>query len=65
MTGMGNDGAKGLEKLKLVKNAKTISEDEKTCVVYGMPKAAAETGKVDMVVPLNNIANEINKLMGV
>lgn len=65
MTGMGSDGAKGLEKLKIEKKAKTIAEDEKTCVVFGMPKSAIETGKVDKVVPLNNIADELNKIMGV
>lgn len=65
MTGMGADGAKGLENLKLKKNAITIAEDESTCVVYGMPKSAVETGKVDKVVPLNKIATELNKLMGV
>ncbi len=65
MTGMGNDGAKGIETLKTEKNAKTIAEDEKTCIVFGMPKAAIETGKVDFIVPLNKIADEINKIMGV
>lgn len=65
MTGMGADGAKGLENLKIRKNAITIAEDESTCVVYGMPKSAVETGKVDKVVPLNKIAIELNKLMGV
>ncbi|EHL17267.1 hypothetical protein HMPREF9630_00434 [Peptoanaerobacter stomatis] len=65
MTGMGNDGAKGLETLKIDKKAKTIAEDEKTCIVFGMPKAAIETGKVDFIVPLNKIADEINKIMGV
>lgn len=65
MTGMGNDGAKGLDTLKKEKNAKTIAEDAKTCVVFGMPKSAIETGSVDYVVPLNKIADEINKIMGV
>lgn len=65
MTGMGNDGAKGMERLKVEKKAKTIAEDEKTCVVFGMPKSAIETGKVDSIVPLNKIADELNKIMGV
>ena len=65
MTGMGNDGAKGMERLKVEKKAKTIAEDEKTCVVFGMPKSAIETGKVDSIVPLDKIADELNKIMGV
>lgn len=65
MTGMGGDGARGLARLKDVKKAATIAEDEKTCVVYGMPKIAAQTGRVDKVLMLQDIAGEINKLMGV
>lgn len=58
MTGMGHDGRDGLVKLK--KNGcLTIAEAEETCVVYGMPKSAVETGCVDKVVPLYNIAAEI------
>lgn len=65
MTGMGGDGAKGLERLKIEKNAITIAQDKESCVVYGMPKIAVETGKVDKVVPLNSIAVELNRIMGV
>lgn len=65
MTGMGADGAKGIERLKDMKKSYNIAEDESTCVVFGMPKSAIATGKVDKVVPLNKIAVEINKLMGV
>ena len=65
MTGMGGDGAKGLERLKIEKNAVTIAQDKDSCVVYGMPKVAVETGKVDKVVPLNTIAVELNRIMGV
>lgn len=58
LTGMGNDGAEGL---KLIKQAggKTIAEAKETCVVYGMPKAAVETGCVDAVVPLHDVARQI------
>jgi two-component system chemotaxis response regulator CheB len=58
LTGMGSDGAEGL---KLIKQAggKTISEAKETCVVYGMPKAAAETGCVDAVVPLPEVSKQI------
>ncbi len=60
MTGMGSDGTKGLEVLKK-KGGYVIAQDEKSCVVYGMPKAPIESGLVDLVVPLNKIADEILK----
>ncbi len=58
MTGMGADGANGLAVLKQ-KGAIVIGQDEVSCVVYGMPKAAAEKGLVDIVAPLDRIAAEI------
>ncbi|MGL1931467.1 MAG: chemotaxis response regulator protein-glutamate methylesterase [Desulfotalea sp.] len=60
MTGMGADGTKGLQVLK-TKGAHVIGQDERSCVVYGMPKSAADAGVVDVVCPLQNIANEIVK----
>ncbi|MDS0524134.1 chemotaxis response regulator protein-glutamate methylesterase [Clostridium sp. SHJSY1] len=62
LTGMGRDGANGTA---IIKNSGgiTISEDESTCTIYGMPKAAYETGKVDMVLQLQLIANKINTLV--
>lgn len=60
MTGMGSDGTKGLHVLKN-KGSYIIAQDEKTCVVYGMPKAPIESGLVDTVAPLNKIADEILK----
>lgn len=65
MTGMGADGAKGIERLKEKKQSYNVAEDESTCVVFGMPKSAIATGKIDKIVPLNKIADEINKRMGV
>jgi len=65
MTGMGTDGSKGIINLKQKCNGYIIAQDEKTSVVYGMPKAAVMTGMVDAVVPLNEIANHIMKTMGV
>lgn len=62
MTGMGSDGAKGLAMVK-DRGGKTIAEDQSTCIVYGMPKSAAETGKVDKVVPLPEISTEIIRLL--
>ncbi|BCO09002.1 hypothetical protein GF1_13780 [Desulfolithobacter dissulfuricans] len=60
MTGMGSDGTKGLEILKR-KGAWIIGQDRETCVVYGMPKAPAEKGLLDVVAPLDKIADEIIK----
>lgn len=60
MTGMGSDGTKGLGILKN-KSAHIIGQDEYSCVVYGMPKAPAELGYLDVIVPLNKIAEEIVK----
>jgi two-component system chemotaxis response regulator CheB len=58
MTGMGDDGAEGLLEMKRA-GAATIAQDEKTCVVFGMPKAAIERGAVDEVLPLTRIAQAI------
>jgi two-component system chemotaxis response regulator CheB len=60
MTGMGSDGTKGLGILKN-KSAHIIGQNESSCVVYGMPKAPAELGYLDVIVPLNKIADEIVK----
>lgn len=60
LTGMGSDGAKGMELLKR-KGAHTLAEAEETCVVYGMPRAAAERGCVDLVAPLPDIAGHIRR----
>ena len=54
LTGMGSDGANGMKKLKAA-GATTIAQDEKSCVVYGMPHAAVEMGVVDHVLSLNQI----------
>lgn len=61
LTGMGKDGAKGTEDVKKA-GGTTIVEDESTCIIYGMPKAAFETGMVDLVTPLGKISDEILKL---
>lgn len=65
MTGMGGDGSEGIKKIKDRNKGYIISQDEKTCVVYGMPKMAVQTGAVDVVVPLGEIAGEIVKIVGV
>jgi two-component system chemotaxis response regulator CheB len=58
LTGMGCDGAKGLKAIK-EKGGTTIAQDEKTSVVFGMPKVAIEAGCVDVVAPLERIPKEI------
>ncbi len=62
MTGMGSDGAKGLLAMKNA-GARTIGQDEKTCIVYGMPKVAYEIGAVKWQVPLDQIAQKIYYLL--
>ncbi|BEP29356.1 protein-glutamate methylesterase/protein-glutamine glutaminase [Helicovermis profundi] len=64
MTGMGSDGAKGLEKVKKEKGF-IIAQDEDSCVVFGMPKSTIERKVVDVVVPLDRIAKEIINAMEV
>ena len=58
MTGMGRDGAQGLLKMRQA-GAVTIGQDEKSCVVYGMPKVAYEIGAVTHQVSLEQIAQKI------
>ena len=66
LTGMGADGTEGIKTLSAShKKIHVIAQDEDSCVVYGMPKAIAQTGLVDEVVPLNKIAETITKNVGV
>jgi len=60
LTGMGADGAKGMEQLK-GRGAYTLAEAEESCVVYGMPKAAFERGCVDQVAPIGDMAAIIRR----
>ena len=62
LTGMGRDGADGTSNIKDTGGI-TISEDQSTCTIYGMPKAAFETGKVDLVIPLDKIATKVTKII--
>jgi len=55
MTGMGDDGAKGLLEMKEA-GAKTIAQDENSCVVFGMPKEAIKLGGAMKILPLDEIA---------
>jgi len=61
LTGMGRDGADGLLAMRQA-GAATLGEDEGSCVVYGMPKAAKEQGAVEKELPLARIADEILRL---
>lgn len=65
LTGMGADGTNGILSLAKSKPVYVISQDAATSVVYGMPKAIAETGLVDEVVPLTEVAKSIIKNVGV
>lgn len=62
MTGMGDDGAKGLLMMKKA-GAVTISQSPETCMVYGMPRKAVECGAVDYIVPLDQIAAKLKHLI--
>jgi two-component system chemotaxis response regulator CheB len=61
LTGMGRDGASGLLKMRHA-GARTVGQNEKTCVVYGMPRVAYELGAVEHQLPLSSIGEEILKL---
>lgn len=66
LTGMGADGTAGIKELKESgHNIHVIGQDEDSCVVYGMPRALAQAGLTDEVVPLNQIAQRIIKNVGV
>jgi len=65
LTGMGCDGAQGVVEIKRAGGV-VVAEDEQSCVIYGMPKAAAETGACDYIVSLSDmpqvLTDQINKL---
>ncbi len=65
LTGMGADGTAGIRQLDKKKPIHVIAQSAQTCVVYGMPRAIAEAGLVDEVVPLELVANTIMKNVGV
>jgi two-component system chemotaxis response regulator CheB len=58
MTGMGDDGARGIKEMHNA-GAITFAQNEATCVVYGMPQEAVKLGAIDKLLPLNKIADEI------
>jgi two-component system chemotaxis response regulator CheB len=62
MTGMGKDGLEGLRKIKQ-KGGMVVAQNEETCVVYGMPKAAVDDGIADLVLPLEDIPLALTKIV--
>jgi two-component system, chemotaxis family, protein-glutamate methylesterase/glutaminase len=62
LTGMGHDGRDGCAAVRCA-GGRVIAEDESTCVVYGMPRAVAEAGQADEVVPLYGIAGRLAELV--
>jgi len=58
MTGMGDDGAAGLLEMRNAQ-ARTVAQDEATCVVFGMPKEAIKRGAAEKIIPLQMMPNEI------
>lgn len=62
LTGMGRDGTEGLKEIKKA-GGKTLAQDEESCVVYGMPKSAVESGAADKQLTLPQMAAEINAFL--
>jgi len=65
MTGMGADGTEGISNLKLKKKVTVFSQNEETCTVYGMPRSVVHAGLSKKELPLEELANEIIKNVGV
>jgi len=63
MTGMGDDGARGLKEMRDA-GARTLGQNEKSCVVYGMPREAFKLGAVERELPLEQIARAILDVRG-
>jgi len=62
LTGMGSDGSKGMLAMRQA-GARTIAQDEATCVVFGMPREAIALGAVERVVPIQSIAAELERML--
>ncbi|MBN2802635.1 MAG: chemotaxis response regulator protein-glutamate methylesterase [Deltaproteobacteria bacterium] len=62
LTGMGHDGADGMVAMRRA-GARTLAQDEASCIVYGMPKEAYERGGAETLVPLNNIASHVISIL--
>ena len=62
MTGMGKDGAEGIRHIKAI-GGTTFAQDQQSSAIYGMPKAAMETGAVDFMAPPDKIGEKLVKLL--
>ena len=62
LTGMGNDGARGMRAMHEA-GAPTVAQDEASCVVFGMPREAIAAGAVDVVAPLHEIAPTVLRML--
>lgn len=62
LTGMGSDGVRGMKQIREAGGA-TIAQDEKSCIVFGMPKVAIESGCIDKILPLDEMSGEIISLV--
>lgn len=62
LTGMGKDGAEGIRHIKQIGGV-TMAQDQQSSTIYGMPKAAAETGAVDFVLPPQKIAAKLREIL--
>ena len=62
LTGMGDDGVKGLANVRAV-GARIIAQDEASCVIYGMPREAVRAGLVDIVSPLSDVAGHLMQVV--
>ena len=65
MTGMGADGTEGIVNLSKSKKIHVIAQNEDTCTVFGMPRSIVQTGLANEVVPLEELAEQIIKEVGV
>lgn len=65
LTGMGGDGTAGIKQLNDKHNIYVIGQEASTCTVYGMPRVLHEEGLADMMLPLEEVAGEITKNVGV
>ena len=65
MTGMGADGASGMQNVREMSKMHIIAQNEDTCVVYGMPKSVVNLGIADEVLPLEKISESIVNQTGV
>lgn len=62
LTGMGQDGVRGMMQIKEA-GGTTIAQDEKTCIVFGMPKVAIDSGCIDQILPLEKIGDRVVSLL--